>query len=103
MPSYDLTCKTCGRQWERFSTIAARYNPCDTCGGEVEQRFEHSVQANPFIPYFDIGLGEHVGSFADRWRHMRQNGLVDREKLRPGDLSARRDRIEEQRRERGER
>jgi putative FmdB family regulatory protein len=99
MPSYDLKCTACGRQWERWSTIAARHAPCDTCGGVVEQEFKPSAQATPFVPYFDIALGEEVGSFADRWRLMRQQRVQYRDKLSPGDLSARRDRIEQEQKE----
>lgn len=54
----------------------------------------------PFAPYFDIALGEHVTSLAERWRFMRQQHVDYKDKLSPGQLSARRDRIEQERRER---
>src|SRR2546423_13000851 len=54
----------------------------------------------PFVAYFDIGLGRDITSFADRWRAMRELNVVDRPKLRAGDLSARRDKIEEGKKER---
>jgi hypothetical protein len=98
LPTYDLHCQSCGKEFERISTIAARYDPC-ACGGAVEQVFKHSVQATPFAEYFDIGLGETVTSFADRWRHMRQKGLQYRDLPAKGELSARRDQIEQQKRE----
>jgi putative FmdB family regulatory protein len=99
MPSYDLRCTTCGRTWERFSTIAARYDSCEECGGAVEQEFKHSVQSTPFIPYFDFALGVQVSSLAERWRHMRNLHVDYRDKMSAGELSARRDRIEARKRE----
>jgi predicted amidophosphoribosyltransferase len=99
LPSYDLKCQSCGRNWERFSTIAARYDPCESCGGAVTQEFKHSVQATPFSPYFDVALGVHVSSLAERWKHMRNAHVDYRDKLSPGQLSARRDRIEERKKE----
>lgn len=53
------------------------------------------LRYQPFVPYFDVGLGEQVGSLADRWRHMREKNLVDRDLPRKGDLSARLDRQHE--------
>ncbi len=109
MPSYDLTCAGCGRSWERFSTVAERYAPCDECGGAVVQEFKPAGY-RPFLPYFDVALGREVTSFADRWAAMKpvMDGDVEvrgrleyREKLSKGALSARRDRIEQQRKERG--
>lgn len=99
MPTYDLRCLSCGREWERISLIASRRDPCEECGGAVEQVFKHSVQATPFVPYFDEGLGIQVNSFADRWTGMRRAGLQYRDLPSKGDLSARRDRIEERKRE----
>lgn len=97
MPTYDLRCQSCGREWERFSTIAHRADPCD-CGGPVEQVFKPSMSYVPFTPYFDYGLGREITSFADRWRAMRQTGMQYRDLPSKGDLSARRDRIEEAKR-----
>ena len=77
---------------------------CTVCGLPIEvgdwpcvytQRpHGKSVQTNPFPTYFDTGLGREVSSLGDRWKAMRDGKLDYREKLRPGDLSARRDRIE---------
>lgn len=109
MPIYDLRCEGCGRTWERVSTIAERYAPCETCGAGVVQEFKHSVQATPFIPYFDWALGEQVTSLADRWRLMRpqtdgdeisRGKLEYRDKMSKGDLSARQDRLHQQAQER---
>lgn len=66
-----------------------------------------SVQTAPFAAYFDIGLGREVTSLGDRWQAMKGTqdpesgkvwGKLDyREKVSPGELSARKDRIHEQR------
>lgn len=67
-----------------------------------------SVQNTVFIPYFDVALGVQVDSLAQRWRLMRPEmdgdhvvrGQLDyREKMSKGDLSARKDRIYQQKRE----
>jgi hypothetical protein len=55
---------------------------------------------HPFTPYFDFALGEEVTTLAHRHRLMRQNHLDYRDKMRPGDLSARLDRVHEERKER---
>lgn len=99
MPTYDLKCTACGREWERLSTIAARYEPCETCGGAVEQQYKHSVQSTVFVPYFDYGLGVQVNSLAERWTHMRRNGLQYRDLPSKGELSARADKAAERRKE----
>lgn len=54
-----------------------------------------------FVPYFDVALGREIGSFADRWRAMKEMDLVDRPKMSQGDVSARKDRVHEQRKEEG--
>jgi hypothetical protein len=82
---------------------------CNVCGLPIKigdwpcvntiREHEPALVTPPFQAYFDIGLGEQVNSFADRWRLMRQKGLQYRDLPRPGDLSARRDRVEQQRRE----
>jgi len=58
-----------------------------------------SVQTDVFVPYFDVGLGEQINSYADRWRHMRQKQMQYRDLPSTGDLSARRDRLEERKKE----
>lgn len=109
MPTYDLRCLACGREWERASMIAARYDPCDACGGSVEQVFKHSVQSTPFVAYFDVGLGREILGLGDRRAAMRgeiddvsgerRNKLDYREKLAPGEISARQDRLRQQQRD----
>jgi hypothetical protein len=59
-----------------------------------------SVQTNAFVTYFDIGLGVQIDSLGQRWRVMKDQHVDYRDKLSRGDLSARRDRIEQQKRER---
>lgn len=91
--------------------------PCSVCGkplrigewGCISRIVEHapSVQTAPFASYFDIALGREVTSLGDRWQAMKPEidnatgetirGRLDyREKMSPGDLSARNDRIHEQ-------
>ncbi len=60
-----------------------------------------SVQLQPFAEYFDIGLGRTIRSLGDRWAAMRAERLDYREKMSPGQLSARRDRIEERKKAEG--
>ena len=55
-----------------------------------------SVQTAPFTPYFDVGLGEYVTSLGQRRALMKEHHLDYRDKVSHGELSARRDRIEEQ-------
>jgi hypothetical protein len=95
MPLYDLHCTACDRRWERSSTIAHRQDPCEVCGGAVEQEFNPASAYHPFAPYFDIALGCEVTSLAHRWRLMKEHHLDYRDKMSPGDLSARLDRIHE--------
>lgn len=54
---------------------------------------------HPFIGYFDIALGAQVDSLAQRKRLMKAAGVDYRDKMSPGDLSARADRIADQKRE----
>lgn len=68
-----------------------------------------SVQTDPFKPYFDVGLGKEITSLGDRRAAMRgeiddvsgerRNKLDYREKLAPGEISARQDRIRQQQRD----
>ena len=86
-----------------------RIEPCTVCGLPLQvgqqgcittiRPHEPVLPYVPFTEYFDIGLGETVTSFADRWRFMRQKGLQYRDLPSKGELSARRDRIEQQKRE----
>lgn len=69
-----------------------------------------SVQTDVFSTYFDVGLGREVTSLGDRWAAMRgtmdpESGTVRgqldyREHPSRGELSARRDRAEAERKER---
>ncbi len=29
----------------------------------------------PFVPYFDMGLGKQINSQAERWKHMKAQGV----------------------------
>ncbi len=54
-----------------------------------------SVQTSAFAAYFDQGLGREVTGLGDRHAAMREKKLDYRDKMSPGDLSARNDRIHE--------
>lgn len=64
---------------------------------------------HPFTPYFDWGLGVEVTSLAQRWSLMKKQedgeGVIVRERLEyrdhpsKGDLAARRDRVEERKKQ----
>jgi len=87
--------------------------PCAVCGlplavGEqgciaTIRPHEPVLTYRPFTPYFDFALGQQIDSHAQRWRVMRQKKLDYRDKMDKGTLSARRDRIEEERKERARR
>jgi putative FmdB family regulatory protein len=98
MPCYEVRCQSCGTQYERIRTIAERNDPCDTCGGEIEQVFRSSFQSKGFEPYFDHGLGVYVGGQGDINQAMRRAKADHRDPMRPGDQSARKDRIAEMKR-----
>jgi len=91
--------------------------PCQVCGlplaiGQqgcivtVRPHDEPALPYHPFIPYFDIALGEQVNSLSERWRLMkgtedretgeRHGRLEYRDKMSRGDLSARLDRIHDE-------
>lgn len=83
---------------------------CDACGADYgigqspyckdgHAPVTRSYAPN-FAPYFDIGLGAHVEAPDQRRRLMKQHHLDYRDHPSNGDLSARRDRIEQQKRER---
>ncbi len=84
--------------------------PCQVCGLPLrvgEQGCIYTIRPHepvgrydPFIPYFDFALGEYVESHAHRWRLMKEHHVDYRDKMSPGDLSARKDRVHELRKER---
>lgn len=67
-----------------------------------------SVQTTPFVAYFDFALGKQIDSLGDRHQAMKGTydphtgkvwGQLDyRDKMSKGDLSARDDRVREQKR-----
>jgi len=99
MPRYDVHCATCDRTWERACAIADRHAACETCGGPIERLWTTSTPADGFEAFFDIALGRYVTGWGDIRKGMREEHLDFRDKMRPGDLSARRDRIAEQQQE----
>jgi len=58
-----------------------------------------ALPSKGYEPRFDIGLGEYVTGWGDIRQHMRRNRLDFRDKMSRGQLSARRDRIEQQKRD----
>ena len=77
---------------------------CEKCGREIrlsEHPFcPHGFPAKhyPFKAYFDLGLGRQIDSQADRWRAQKELNVQPRDGMSKGDLSARQDRLEQQRR-----
>jgi len=82
--------------------IVGGWAVCDRCGHILRvgdwPRCPHgkSVQLHPFAAYWDDGIGAYITSLGDRRAHMRRLHLDYRDKMKPGDLSARLDRINEQ-------
>jgi putative FmdB family regulatory protein len=99
MPTYDVRCLACDRRFERLTTIARRRDACDTCGGAVELEHRPAMTYQPFTPYFDFALGREITTHAERWRAMKELHVDYRDKMSTGDLSARADRIADQKRE----
>ncbi len=77
---------------------------CDACGVEYgigcspfcKDRHGRVIPGGAFEPRFDVGLGEYVTGWGDIHKRMREKHLDYRDHPSPGDLSARRDRIEQQ-------
>jgi hypothetical protein len=82
-------CQVCGLP------IAVGQQPCIT----TIRPHEWVGSYRPFTPYFDFALGQEVTSHAHRWRLMKEAHVDYRDKMSPGDLSARLDRVEAQKRE----
>jgi hypothetical protein len=99
VPNYDVRCPNCG-DYERFKRIADRHDPCDRCSAIVEPVMRSSVPHHPFKPYFDLSLGAEVTSNHQRNQVARRLHADMRDSLSKGDLSARRDKIEQHRRDR---
>jgi hypothetical protein len=86
-------CSVCGQP------IAVGQWPC------ISRIRDHAptLAYHPFIPYFDVALGRQIDSHADRWTAMKTAKVDYRDKLDKGTLSARRDRIEQEKKERRQR
>jgi hypothetical protein len=107
--------KTCRRCGQSLAVCVCRADRCERCGvryGVGQWPFckgghDWSSQLHTFAAYFDVGLGIEVNNPGDRYAAMRGEKTCDgdvikpqldyREKVSPGELSARRDRIEQQR------
>lgn len=96
MPNYDVECPTCGT-YERFKKIADRRDPCDKCGSLVDVLITASHKTTGFEPYFDYGLGIEVTGQGDINKMKREHNLYDKDPPSKGEVSARRDRINEKR------
>lgn len=86
MSPQEVRCESCG------AVYGIGDSPwCRDGHGSVQPR-------RAFEPYFDIGLGKHVTGWGDIRQEMRRKKLDFRDHPTDGDLSARRDRIEQQKR-----
>jgi putative FmdB family regulatory protein len=100
MPLYEVRCQDCDQQYERILPIAERNNPCDKCGGTVDQIYRNAIPQRGFEPYYDEGLGIFATGKGDINQAMRRLGAREREPMSRGDLSARRDKVEALKRQR---
>jgi len=91
---------------EEWRPMPAQEYRCDTCHETVaigDWPFCPHGKARPskgFEPYFDIGLGREVTGWGDIRQTMRREHLDFRDHPRPGDASARLDRVHAKRRAR---
>lgn len=100
MPLYDYECSNCGFEGEIVALMAERKNQvCPACTATLTQVHRPTPRYRPFNPYFDIGLGEEITSYAHRRRVMKSQGMDYRDHPSPGDASARLDKIADTRRE----
>lgn len=100
MPLYDLHCEACHRDEELACPIAERQaQTCQTCGERLIVVLKPRKMKG-FEPHFDIGIGRDVTGWGDVKKAMRENTLDFRDHPSAGDLSARKDRIEQQKRAR---
>ena len=98
MPLYDYECTSCGWEGEKTATIAdRRAQTCPTCSSPLSLTFRPQPRYVPFNPYFDIGLGTEVTSWGHRRQVMKEQHCDHRDPPRPGDISARLDRVRERR------
>ncbi len=81
---------------------------CDNCGVEYGIgdspwcRDSHTrvIRGKGFEPFFDVGLGKYVTGWGDIHMHKRAEGLDFRDHPSKGEISARRDKAEQQSRQR---
>lgn len=100
MPLYDYECETCGTEREKFARMADRREQrCDTCDGPLTLIARPTPRYVPFQSYFDIGLGVEITGRDHHRRVMRDTNCVQRDPPRPGDRSARLDKIRDAKRE----
>lgn len=100
MPLYDFRCGGCEVELERPARIVDRHTQvCEECGGPLTLIPKPQPKYVPFHSYFDIGLGVEVTGRDHRRRVMRDNALDYRDIPRPGDRTARQDKIHERKRE----
>lgn len=101
MPLYDYRCEQCEVEIERIAPMAARHEQrCDTCSGRLVLVLKPQRTYVPFNPYYDEGLDVEVTGRQHRQRVMRDLKVDYRDRPSPGDLSARRDKMMERRKER---
>ena len=102
MRLYDYVCHYCNWAGEKLAPVDQRHEQdCDHCGRRLEKVLRPQRSYKPWEPYFDEGLGVHVTGKQHRARVMRDLGMEFKDHMSKGDLSARKDKVYEQRRVRG--
>lgn len=102
MARLDARCLSCGHVFEFVRAVAdwPKTPACEQCGEPTEHAHVSSQEYRPFKPYFDVALGQEITSFAQRESVRRSLQADFCDQPRAGDLSARQDKMHEDRRER---
>jgi hypothetical protein len=92
---YEWWCKRCE---QTFALCPKCNTPYTAPMSPLCRDFHQAPQAyHVFTAYFDIGLGVEITSLAQRKRIMKENHMDYRDKMKPGEVSAREDRSRERR------
>jgi hypothetical protein len=87
------TCTVCGEP------LAIGDFPCIS----TPRPHARALPSKGYEPHFDVSLGEYVNGWGDVRKHMRRKRLDFFEHASDGEMSARRDRMEERKRAEGRR
>ena len=81
MPTYDFTCKLCKGVEEKTILLKNLNNQTHycSCGGVMQREFpiEAALGYQPFIPYYDEGLGSDVYGRRHRQQIMKQLDVIE--------------------------